>query len=79
MYVCICNAISDRRVRAVIEDGAATVGQVYRACGSQPQCGRCRTTICDMLGERRAASNAAPLGLGLQPALTIAGAMAGGD
>ena len=71
MYVCVCNAISDRRVRAVIDDGAATVGQVYRACGSQPQCGRCRTTICDMLGRDRAPA----MSMAMQPGM----AMAGGD
>ena len=53
MYVCICNAISDRHVRTAIAGGATTVGKVYRACGSQPQCGRCKPSICDMLSEAK--------------------------
>lgn len=70
MYVCICNAISERHVRTAIAGGATTVGKVYRACGSQPQCGRCKASICDMLSEAKAPSPALP-----QPAF----AMAGGD
>lgn len=70
MYVCICNAISERHVRTAIASGATTAGKVYRACGSQPQCGRCKQSICDMLGEAKSGSSAfAP------PPL----AMAGGD
>ncbi|MCH2394993.1 bacterioferritin-associated ferredoxin [Oceanibaculum sp.] len=70
MYVCICNAISERHVRTAIAEGATTAGKVYRACGSQPQCGRCKQSICEMLGEAKAAT--ATL---MQPAM----AMAGGD
>ena len=40
MYVCLCNALTDRDLRAQIR-GDASVAMVYRACGCQPQCGKC--------------------------------------
>ena len=52
MYVCICNALNTRTVTQAIDDGAATVGQVYKACGAVPQCGKCKCTIREMLDER---------------------------
>lgn len=41
MYVCLCNAVTDRDFRrhAGAEDG--TVAAVYRALGAKPQCGKC--------------------------------------
>jgi bacterioferritin-associated ferredoxin len=49
MYVCICNALNTRTVTQAIDDGARTVGQVYKACGAVPQCGKCKCTIREML------------------------------
>jgi bacterioferritin-associated ferredoxin len=42
MYICLCNALTERQVRqaaAACADGS-TLG-VYRACGTQPRCGKC--------------------------------------
>jgi bacterioferritin-associated ferredoxin len=41
MYVCICNGISDRTVRAAVAAGCRSVAQVYQAVGERPQCGKC--------------------------------------
>lgn len=41
MYVCICNGISDRTVRAAVAAGCRSVAQVYKAVGERPQCGKC--------------------------------------
>lgn len=41
MYVCICNAINERSVKAAIDDGAAKVADIYRANGCAPRCGKC--------------------------------------
>lgn len=51
MYVCVCNAINCKSVRHSVENGAASVASVFKACGKMPQCGRCFTTIKDMVGE----------------------------
>ncbi len=45
MYVCNCNGIREREVRAAIESGARRPAQVFHACGSKPQCARC---VCEM-------------------------------
>ncbi len=60
MYVCICNALREREVGAAIRDGARTAGQVYRSLGCTPRCGKCVTTVRDLLGTGRP-SDAAPL------------------
>lgn len=52
MYVCICNALNTRTVNQAIDGGAATVGQVYKACGAVPQCGKCKCMIREMLDDR---------------------------
>jgi bacterioferritin-associated ferredoxin len=45
MYVCICNAVTDRQihcqVRSQSECGRATVAEIYRALGIKVQCGKC--------------------------------------
>lgn len=41
MYVCLCNAITDRDFRAHAECDGCTVSAVYRSLGTKPQCGKC--------------------------------------
>ena len=41
MYVCLCNAITDRDFRTQIECDGSTVSAVYRGLGKKPQCGKC--------------------------------------
>jgi bacterioferritin-associated ferredoxin len=45
MYVCNCNGIRERQVRAAIAAGAERPAQIFKACGSTAQCARC---VCDM-------------------------------
>ena len=45
MYVCNCNGIRERQVRAAIAAGATRPAQVFKACDSAVQCARC---VCDM-------------------------------
>jgi bacterioferritin-associated ferredoxin len=54
MIVCICRRVSDRTVRAVIADGAVTLGDVASACGAGSGCGACCEQICEMIEEQRA-------------------------
>ena len=49
MIVCLCNGVSDRTIRRVIDDGAQTVDQVSDACRAGGECGGCREFIGDML------------------------------
>jgi bacterioferritin-associated ferredoxin len=45
VYVCNCNGIRERDVRAALDQGAAKPSDVFRHCGSQPQCAKC---VCDI-------------------------------
>jgi bacterioferritin-associated ferredoxin len=45
VYVCNCNGIRERDVRAAIEAGATRPADVFRACDARPQCARC---VCEM-------------------------------
>jgi bacterioferritin-associated ferredoxin len=52
MYVCNCNGIREREVRAAIDQGACRPADVFRRCGAEAQCAKC---VCDM---RRMIQNA---------------------
>jgi len=41
MYVCVCNAITDRHVRAQAQAECSTVSAIYRSLGAKPKCGKC--------------------------------------
>ena len=45
MIVCHCRVVSDRRIRAEIENGALTVDEIADRCGAGSRCGSCRPTI----------------------------------
>lgn len=45
LYVCNCNGIREREVRAAIDAGATRPAEIFRACDAAPQCARC---VCDM-------------------------------
>ena len=51
LYVCNCNGIREREVRAAIEAGASRPAEVFRACDSQAQCARCVCDMRKMIGE----------------------------
>jgi bacterioferritin-associated ferredoxin len=47
MYVCICNALKDRQIKAEAGE-VKSVGEVFRRCGTRPQCGKCLPDIARM-------------------------------
>jgi bacterioferritin-associated ferredoxin len=49
MYVCVCNAVTERQVGEVIDAGARTRTEVTRACGAGGDCGACHGMIETML------------------------------
>jgi bacterioferritin-associated ferredoxin len=49
VYVCLCQGVTDRKVRKAIGHGATTVEEVGRACGAGTGCGGCRPEIEAML------------------------------
>jgi len=53
MYLCICNAITDRQARlhgaASIGTAGCSVSAFYRALGVRPKCGKCVRGVREML------------------------------
>jgi len=41
MYVCICNAVTERQVNEAIDAGATTIKALSRQLGVGTQCGTC--------------------------------------
>jgi bacterioferritin-associated ferredoxin len=41
MYVCICNGLTDRQIRACADSPGCSVEAVYQRLGVRPKCGRC--------------------------------------
>jgi bacterioferritin-associated ferredoxin len=60
MYVCNCNGIREREVRAAIAAGAQRPAEIFKACDATPRCARCVCDMREMLDvEREALSYAA--------------------
>jgi bacterioferritin-associated ferredoxin len=51
MMVCLCQAVSERRVRREIEHGATTIEDLAARCGAGAQCYGCHSTLDDLLVE----------------------------
>ena len=41
MYVCVCQAVTDRQIREAAESGARTLKDLRRDLGVTRDCGRC--------------------------------------
>ncbi|MGB0062632.1 (2Fe-2S)-binding protein [Candidatus Binatus sp.] len=48
MYLCICNAITDRQARSH-GSASCSVAAFYRALGVKPKCGKCVPLVREML------------------------------
>jgi bacterioferritin-associated ferredoxin len=60
MYVCLCNRITDRQVRAQAVGGDCTVSTVHRSLGVSPQCGKCLPMMRDIVREHKGKAAAGP-------------------
>ena len=49
MYVCHCNAVTDRTVDAAIASGAATVPEITERCTAGGGCGGCHRLLESLL------------------------------
>jgi bacterioferritin-associated ferredoxin len=41
MYVCLCNAVTDRQIRAAVVEGATSMRHLKRELGVASCCGQC--------------------------------------
>ena len=51
MYICICNAITERQLRECARSGACSVDQLKSELGVGAGCGRCLECATDLLRE----------------------------
>lgn len=49
MYVCICNALREKEIKAAAGDNVATVAEVFNRCGTRPRCGKCVPDVAQMI------------------------------
>jgi len=53
MYVCICNAITDRQIRKAADSGVKDLWDLQRKLGVASGCGSCKEVASDILREHR--------------------------
>ncbi len=53
MYVCICNAITDKQIRKAAEAGAENLWDLRRELGVASGCGSCKEMASEILRESR--------------------------
>ncbi len=51
MYVCVCNAVTDREIRSAVTFGARSLGDLQDSLGVATCCGRCADCACSVLAE----------------------------
>jgi bacterioferritin-associated ferredoxin len=56
MYICICNAITERQVRAAVDAGAETLSDLQFELGVATCCGCCAETAAEYLPGGRCSS-----------------------
>ena len=70
MYVCVCNAITDRDLAGLASEGVGCAKEAYRRLGGAPVCGRCLDFAQDVIdGAGEPANAGRPVG-GLMGAAT---------
>lgn len=63
MYVCVCNAITDKEIRAAAENGTTDLWRLQAELGVATNCGSCADVATEILAEYRGkgpAAGAAP-------------------
>ena len=60
MYLSICRAIRDRDVDAAVRAGARRPADIFRACGTNPQCGGCASDLRQRISQTISAETACP-------------------
>lgn len=57
MYICICNALTDRKLKeAIAASDSQSPKEVYAACGCRAKCGKCVDLVKDLLRDHGRAS-----------------------
>lgn len=68
MYVCVCNAITDRQIRAAAEAGTTDILRLQAELGVASSCGSCMDVASEILAEYRGKRPAAGASAARRPA-----------
>jgi bacterioferritin-associated ferredoxin len=63
MYVCICNAVTDKMIRDAAAEGARSLSDLTRRTGCAGNCGSCAELAEAVLREARGKRSMRPFGL----------------
>lgn len=53
MYICICNAVTERQIRQAVELGAESLHDLVDCLNVGTNCGKCRNETCRILREEK--------------------------
>ena len=59
MYICICNAVTEKAVRECAQNGVCSIDELAFELGVGAGCGRCRDCATEVLREARASESLA--------------------
>ena len=77
MYVCVCNAVTDRAIKEAVQAGATRLRDLSRTLRVATCCGRCAPSAQDCLDAAvRELRGSAPCALPTRPTATAAGQVA---
>ena len=62
MYVCICNAVTDKQIRARAREGCTSLRQLSKETGCATTCGKCARHAREILNEELERLDAADQG-----------------
>ena len=51
MFVCSCQAVTDRTIKAAIASGARTIDDIAARCGAGARCGGCWPALAELLDD----------------------------
>ena len=60
MYVCVCKAVTDSRIRRSVGEGACTIRDLARECGLGTGCGKCVPQARELLSQALCAHSPVP-------------------
>jgi bacterioferritin-associated ferredoxin len=49
MYICLCNAVTEREIRQAVTLGATTLHELQEGLGVASNCGKCHGCACEIL------------------------------
>lgn len=51
MYICVCKAVSDKKIRQLVQEGATSVRELKQCLGVGSQCGKCIPAAQELLND----------------------------